>query len=71
LPVIVGLKVDPKKILAALRSIGNKKRNLPLNGVNDNVESRSNVNVPHSRSSDPTVNAANDLYKELGINKRI
>lgn len=71
LPIIVGLKIDPKKILAAMKGISNKKRSLPLNGVNDNVESRSNVAVPHSRSSDPTVNAANDLYKELGINKRI
>ncbi|CAN5616261.1 hypothetical protein BH23PAT2_BH23PAT2_08170 [soil metagenome] len=70
-PVIVGLKINPNKILAAMRGISNKKRSLPLNGVNDNVESRSNVNVPHSRSSDPTVHAANDLYKQLGINKRI
>ena len=71
LPVIVGLRIDPKKILNALKGISNKKRSLPLNGVNDNVESGSNVSVPHSRSSDPTVHAANELYKELGINKRI
>lgn len=71
LPVIVGLRIDPRKILAVLKDVREEKRSLPLNGVNDNVESRSNVNVPHSRSSDPTVNAANDLYKELGINKRI
>lgn len=71
LPVIVGLRIDPKKILAAMKGISNKKRNLPLNGRNDNVEAGSNVNVPHRRSSDPTVNAANELYKELGINKRI
>lgn len=70
-PVIVGLRVDPRKILNALKKVSNKKRALPLNGVNDNVESRSNVAVPHSRSSDPTVEAANDLYKQLGINKRI
>lgn len=70
-PVVVGLKINPKRILAAMKGINNKKRSLPLNGVNDNVEPRSNVAVPHSRSSDPTVNAANDLYKELGINKRI
>lgn len=70
-PVIVGLKINPKTILKALKSIDSKKRNLPLNGVNDNVESRSNVSVPHSRSSDPNVNAANELYKELGIKKRI
>lgn len=71
LPVIIGMKLHPKKILDAMKSISEKKRNLPLNGVNDNVESRSNVAVPHSRSSDATVNAANDLYKELGIKKRI
>lgn len=71
LPVILGLRVDPKKILTALKNIGSKKRNLPLNGVNDNVEPRSNVSVPHSRSSDPNVHAANELYKELGIKKRI
>jgi hypothetical protein len=71
LPVITGLRIDPKKILAALKNIGSKKRTLPLNGANDNVESRSNVSVPHSRSSDPTVNAANQLYQELGIDKRI
>lgn len=71
LPIIVGLRIDPKKILAAMKGISNKKRNLPLNGVNDSVDSGSNVSVPHSRSSDPNVNAANELYKELGINKRI
>lgn len=70
-PVIVGLKIDPKKILTAMKGISNKKRNLPLNGVNDNVDSSSNVNVPHTRSSDPTVQAANELYKDLGIKKRI
>lgn len=70
-PVIVGLKINPKTILKALKNIGNKKRSLPLNGVNDNVESGSSVGVPHSRSADPTVQAANQLYKELGINKRI
>lgn len=70
LPIIVGLKIHPKKILDALKKVGNAKRTLPLNGVNDNVESGSNVGVPHSRSSDPTVNAANELMKELNINKR-
>jgi len=39
--------------------------------VNDSVEVGSNVSVPHSRSSDPNVNAANDLYKQLGIKKRV
>jgi hypothetical protein len=71
LPVIVGLRIDPNKILKALKGISTKKRNMPLNGVNDNVERGSTVSVPHSRSSDPNVNAANELYKELGINKRI
>lgn len=71
LPIIVGLRVDPRRTLNALKKVNNKKRGLPLNGVNDNVESRSNVAVPHTRSSDPTVAAANDLYKQLGINKRI
>jgi hypothetical protein len=70
-PVIVGLKIDPKKILDALKGISEEKRSLPLNGVNDSVETRSNVSVPHSRSSDPTVHAANELYAELGIKKRI
>lgn len=70
-PIIVGLRVDPKEILEAMRDIRKEKRTLPLNGLDDNIESRSNVNVPHRRSSDPTVNAANELYKELGINKRI
>lgn len=70
LPIIVGLRVDPRKTLAALKKVNSKKRGLPLNGVNDNVESRSNVAVPHSRSSDPTVQAANELMKELKIDKR-
>lgn len=70
LPIITGLRINPKKILNALKNASNKKRNLPLNGVNDNVEVRSNVAVPHSRSSDPTVHAANELMKELNINKR-
>ena len=71
LPIIVGMRIDPDKILKALKKVGNAKRTLPLNGVNDNVESRSNVAVPHSRSSDPTVHAANELYKDLGIDKRL
>ena len=70
LPIILGLKVDPKKILTALKNINSKKRNLPLNGVNDSVERGSNVSVPHTRSSDPTVQAANELMKELNIKKR-
>ena len=71
LPVIVGLKIHPERILKALKGVSQRKRSLPLNGVNDSVESRSSVSVPHSRSSDPTVHAANELYKELGIDKRI
>lgn len=70
-PVIVGLKINPKKILAALKNTSERKRSLPLNGINDNVESGSNIGVTHSRSTDPTVQAANQLYKELGINKRV
>jgi len=70
-PVVVGLKINPKKILAAMKGINERKRSLPLNGINDNVEAGSNVNVPHGRSSDPNINAANQLYKELGINKRV
>ena len=70
LPIILGLKINPKQILDAMKRIGDAKRSLPLNGINDNVEARSNVAVPHSRSSDPTVHAANELYKELGIDKR-
>lgn len=69
--IIMGLKLNPKTILNALKGIQAERRALPLNGLNDNVETRSNVNVQHSRSSDPTVNAANELYKELKINKRI
>lgn len=70
-PVIIGLSINPKIILEALKSVRDEKRSLPLNGVNDNVDVRSNVSVPHGRSSDPTVNAANDLYKQLNINKRL
>lgn len=70
LPVVIGLKIDPRLLLDALKGIHTEKRDLPLNGVNDNVESRSNVSVPHSRSSDPTVQAANELMKELNIDKR-
>lgn len=70
--VVIGLRIDPKDILEAMRGIRNERRTLPLNGLDDNIDSRSNVSVPtRSRSSDPTVNAANELYKELGINKRI
>jgi hypothetical protein len=69
--VVIGLRIDPREILDVLRDVKNEKRTLPLNGLDDNIESRSNVSVPHSRSSDSTVNAANELYKELGINKRI
>lgn len=71
LPIIVGLKIDPRKILEALKKQNSRKRSLPLNGTRDNVESGSSVSVPHSRSSDPVVNQANELYKSLGINKRV
>ena len=71
-PAIIGLRVDPKRIIEAMRDIRAEKRTLPLNGLDDNIESRSNVSVPtRSRSSDPTVNAANQHYKELSINKRL
>lgn len=69
-PVVVGMKMNPNSVLQVINKIRQSKRNLPLNGLSDTVESRSNVNVPHSRSSDPTVNQANELMKELGINKR-
>ncbi len=71
LPVIIGFRLDPREILDTLKRQNARKRSLPLNGTRDNVESGSNVGVPHSRSSDPVVNQANDLYKELGINKRV
>jgi hypothetical protein len=67
----MGLNINPKKILDGMKKIQSTKRALPLNGLNDNVEVRSNVNVRHSRSSDPAVHAANELYKELNINKRL
>lgn len=70
-PVIVGLKVDPNRIISAMNAIRHSKRRIPLNGMQDTVESSSNTRVSHSRSSDPTVKAANDLYKELGITKRL
>lgn len=70
-PVIIGLSVDPKKLLSAMKQLSNRKRDLPLNGLNDNVEKGSGVTVSHSRSSDPLVNAANELYKELGIKKKL
>lgn len=70
-PVITGMKMNPKRMLDVISRIKNAKRNLPLNGLNDNVDTRSNVNVPHSRSSDPSVRQANDLYAELGIKKRL
>ena len=70
-PVIVGLKMNPNKILGVINRVKQSKRNLPLNGVYDNVDVGSNVGYQHGRSSDTMVNAANDLYKELGIEKRL
>lgn len=70
-PVIVGLKMNPTKILGVINKVKTAKRNLPLNGVYDNVEVGSNVGYHRGRSSDTMVNAANDLYKELGIEKRL
>lgn len=70
-PIIVGIKMSPSKVVEAIKSVRDAKRTLPLNGTSDNVESRSNVNVQHSRSSDPTVKAANELYSHLGIDKRL
>ena len=70
-PVIVGLKMDPTKILGVINKVKAAKRNLPLNGGYDNVEVGSSVGYHHGRSSDTMINAANDLYKELGIEKRL
>ena len=70
-PVIVGLKMDPTKILGVINKVKAAKRNLPLNGGYDNVEVGSSVGYHRGRSSDTMVNAANDLYKELGIEKRL
>ena len=70
-PVIVGLKMNPTKILNVINKVKTAKRNLPLNGINDTVDVGSNVSVHSGRSSDSMVNAANELYKELGIKKRI
>ena len=70
-PVIVGLKMNPTKILSVINKVKTAKRNLPLNGINDTVDVGSNVSVRSGRSSDSMVNAANELYKELGIEKRI
>ena len=70
-PVIIGLRMNPTKILSAMDAIQASKRSLPLNGINDNIEIGSSVDAHHARSSDSMVNAANDLYKELGIKKRI
>ena len=70
-PVIVGLKMNPNKILGVINRVKQSKRNLPLNGVYDNVEVGSSVGYHRGRSSDTMVNAANDLYKELGIEKRL
>lgn len=69
-PVIVGLAMNPSKLLDVIGKLRDAKRNLPLNGTHDNVESGSNVSVPHGRSSDPSVNEANELMKHFGINKR-
>ena len=70
-PVIVGLKMDPTKILGVINKVKAAKRNLPLNGGYDNVEVGSSVGYHRGRSSDTMINAANDLYKELGIEKRL
>ena len=70
-PVIVGLKMNPTKILSVINKVKTAKRNLPLNGINDTVEVGSNVGYHRGRSSDTMINAANDLYKELGIEKRL
>ena len=69
--VIIGMKVNPNKMLEVIKEIKGQKRNLPLNGLNDTVDTRSDVSVPHSRSSDSVVNQANKLYKHFGINKRL
>ena len=69
-PTIVGMKMNPSKILDVINKVQKSKRALPLNGVNDNVDAGSSVSVPHGRSSDPTVREANDLMKHFGISKR-
>lgn len=70
-PVITGMRMNPKELLEVINAIRKEKRDLPLSGINDNVESRSNVGFQRGRSSDPTVNQANELYAELGIKKRM
>lgn len=67
---IVGHKIQPKLILQSIRQVMSTKRNLPLNGLNDNVDVSSGVRVNKGRSSDLLVNQANELFEELGIDKR-
>lgn len=69
--VIVGLKIDPRKVITAMNAIRTAKRAVPLNGLSDSVEDANTKTVSHSRSSDPIINQANELYKELGIKKRL
>ncbi len=70
-PVILGVKMNPKKIVDAMKKIQQSKRDLPLNGTSDTVESASDKKVEHGRSSDSMINAANDMYRDLGIKKRL
>lgn len=69
--VILGMSMNPKIMLDVINKIRSAKRAMPLNGTDDSVEPKSNVQVSHSRNTDPTAQAANELYRELGINKRI
>lgn len=70
-PVIVGMKADPRQMLKAINAIQQSKRTIPVNGISGDVDGMSNISVHEARSSDDMVNAANALYKELNIKKRL
>lgn len=71
-PVIIGLRMDPKVLLGAIDAVKDMKRDLPLNGLSDSIDnSTGGYSVPRSKSSDPMINQANELYQSLGIKKRL
>lgn len=70
-PVIAGLRMDPTTILDTINQIRNTKPALSPEELYQNVDTPSQYTVRSPRSSSEATREVNELYKELGINKRI
>ena len=68
---VLGFAINPNTILNAVKAVRDAKPRVSINGLADSAESSSNLNVRHSRPSDPDMRAVQEMYDELGIKKKV